>query len=87
HSNYPNPFNPSTTIKFEVADFTDVTVEIYDILGNKINTLFKGKKAVGAHEIVWNGKNSAGVSVSSGLYFYKMKTKKFTKTKKMMLLK
>lgn len=87
HNNYPNPFNPSTTIKFEMADFTDVTIEIYDILGNKINTLFKGKKAAGSHEIVWNGKNSAGVAVSSGLYFYKMKTKSFTKTKKMMLLK
>ena len=87
YANYPNPFNPTTTIKYQVPEVTDVAVEIYDILGNKVTTLFKGKKSPGTYELMWNGKNNAGVQVSSGLYFYKLKTKNFTKTHKMMLLK
>jgi hypothetical protein len=87
YSNYPNPFNPTTTIRYQVPKVTDVTIEIYDILGHKIRTLVDGQKTPGKHKAEWDGRNSAGKSVSSGIYFYTLKTVEFTKTHKMMLIR
>jgi flagellar hook assembly protein FlgD len=85
--NYPNPFNPSTTIKCEIKKPENGTIEIFNIKGQKIKTLHNGYLKPGEHSFVWNGTDDSGRSVSSGIYFYKMTTRDFVDIKKMMLLK
>jgi hypothetical protein len=85
--NYPNPFNPSTTIRYNLPTTSDLKIEIYNILGSKVTTLYDGKHPAGDYTIVWDGNNLQGSPVSSGIYFYKMITHNFSQTKKMMLLK
>ncbi len=85
--NYPNPFNPSTTITFSIAHTADISLTIYDILGNKVRTMLEGKVSTGVHSVVWNGKDALGRQVASGQYFYKIEAGEFTSTKKMLLLK
>jgi hypothetical protein len=86
--NYPNPFNPTTTISFSVAQtLSFVELEIYNIKGQKVKTLINEKIQVGNHQVVWNGKDGNGKQVASGIYFYKMKSGNYNKTKKMLLLK
>ena len=95
HGNYPNPFNPETTISFSVAQSavsgsdgsSFVNLEIYNIRGQKVRTLISTKLASGFHTVVWDGKSDAGRSVTSGIYFYKMQNADYTKTRKMILLK
>jgi hypothetical protein len=85
--NYPNPFNPTTTIKYELPKTSKVRIEIFDILGRSVKTLINSKQNLGAHEILWNGLNNAGKSVSGGIYFYQLKTDNYSQTKKMLFLK
>ncbi|MDY6915024.1 MAG: T9SS type A sorting domain-containing protein [Candidatus Cloacimonadota bacterium] len=85
--NYPNPFNPETTINYEMTQPGNVTIEIYNIKGQKIKTLVNSTKDAGEHSVVWNGRDESGNSVSSGVYFYKMQAGKYTSTKKMILMK
>ncbi len=85
--NYPNPFNPATHIRYNLPVSTTLSVEIYNILGKKVATLFEGKQNAGAHTLIWNGTDNAGSRVASGVYFYKMSSPEFTRIKKMMLLK
>jgi len=86
--NYPNPFNPSTTICFSVAQtFSFVTLEIYNIKGQKVKILVSDQLSEGQHSVVWDGKDDNGKLVSSGIYFYKMKTYNHEQTKKMILIK
>ena len=85
--NYPNPFNPSTTISFNLKEAGQVTLEVYNIKGQKVRTLVNEHKDVGRYNIEWNGKNDNNQSVSSGMYFYKMKSGVYTDTKKMILMK
>jgi len=80
--NYPNPFNPSTTIKYTLAEKSDVSLNVYDILGNEVATLVNATQEAGNYEINFNASNLA-----SGLYLYKIKAGNFVSTKKMMLLK
>jgi hypothetical protein len=80
--NYPNPFNPATTIRYELPQFAEVTVEIYDILGRKVATLVSGPQQPGPHRVVWDGGE-----YPSGIYFYRLKTNDFVETKKMLLIK
>ncbi|MCL1827242.1 MAG: T9SS type A sorting domain-containing protein [Candidatus Cloacimonetes bacterium] len=87
NSNYPNPFNPETTISFGLPFTTDVNLSIYNIKGQKVTTLINDKRPAGEHKITWNGTDDAGQSVSSGIYFYRLNTDRFTKTNKMVLLK
>ncbi|MGQ9798399.1 MAG: T9SS type A sorting domain-containing protein [Ignavibacterium sp.] len=87
-SNYPNPFNPTTTIEFTLPVQDVIKVEIYDVLGNKISTLINNQElSAGQKRVVWNGKNDNNVQVSSGVYIYKISSSKFSVSKKMMLLK
>ncbi|MGE5810265.1 MAG: glycosyl hydrolase 53 family protein [Ignavibacteria bacterium] len=79
---YPNPFNPSATIEYELPKSSDVSIVIYDILGNEIATLADGFENTGSHTITWQPQN-----VSSGVYFCRMKAGNFFETKKIMLLK
>jgi len=85
--NFPNPFNPTTTIRFAVPQAGKVTLEIYNIIGQKIATLIDGNVTAGTHTSVWNGKDAAGHVMASGVYFYKLTAGDFTATEKMILMK
>ncbi len=85
--NFPNPFNPSTTIRYSVIQPGNVSIRIYDILGREVKTLLNEIKAAGTYNLVWNGVNNAGDKVSSGIYLYRMESGSFVQTKKMILLK
>jgi len=83
--NYPNPFNPMTTIRYSINQTQHIDISVYDILGHKVMTLCNKLQAAGQHLVVWNGKNLAGVNVSSGIYFYCLKGEKNRIIKKMVL--
>jgi parallel beta-helix repeat protein len=89
--NYPNPFNPSTTIHYEIPDDgANVTINIYNSIGELVNTLFVGIQDAGRYDVIWNGNNSEGEKVGSGIYFYRLNAsgnKEFTSVKKMLLVK
>lgn len=86
--NYPNPFNPETTISFLTTESTENTeLVIYNLKGQKVKTLVNKVLPAGNHSIIWNGKNDNNESVSSGVYFYKMKSGTYISAKKMILLK
>lgn len=87
-ANYPNPFNPTTTIEFSVPERSVVKVEIFDMLGRKVSTLINNQELnPGMQRLVWNGKNDNGVQMVSGAYIYRISSDKFSVSKKMMLLK
>ena len=71
--NYPNPFNPETVIRFNIADAGNVNIEIFNIRGQKVRTLMDGFVERGEHTVVWNGTDENGHGVSSGVYFYVMR--------------
>ena len=85
--NYPNPFNPSTTIVFDNATRGNVSIDIYNIRGQKIRTLVNDFFDPGTHRVEWNSTDENGKIVSSGIYFYQMKTGEFVQTKRMVILK
>ncbi|RKX29574.1 MAG: hypothetical protein DRP47_01450 [Candidatus Zixiibacteriota bacterium] len=87
YQNYPNPFNPSTTISYELVKSSPVTLEIFNILGQKVTTLVDGKRQFGLNETIWYGRNDRGRPVSSGIYFYRLITNNDTQTMKMLLLR
>jgi len=80
--NFPNPFNPSTKIKYSVPQTSQVQIKVFDVLGNEIVTLVSEEKVVGIYEMVWNAAN-----LPSGVYFYQLKAGEYVNTKKMILLK
>jgi hypothetical protein len=85
--NYPNPFNPTTSISFTVPATTHATLEIFNILGMKVATVFNGLAQAGRNEVVWDGTSDNGDAVASGIYFYRLKTTAFEQTRKMVLMK
>jgi hypothetical protein len=86
-ANYPNPFNPSTTIKYALSAAGVVKLVVYDLLGREVRTLVNGNMPAGNQSVQWDGKNAHGSTVGSGVYFYKLPVGSFTATKKMTLLK
>jgi parallel beta-helix repeat protein len=80
--NYPNPFNASTVIRYSLPSASDVTISIYDILGRRVETLVQGEQPAGYHRIVWDASD-----LSSGIYFYRIKTGNYSRTNKMILLR
>ena len=80
--NYPNPFNASTLIRYELPQSSQVKIEIYDLLGRKVTTLYDGEKQAGHHYVIWNTGD-----FSSGIYFYKLRAGEYSESRKMMLLK
>ncbi|MFA4958394.1 MAG: T9SS type A sorting domain-containing protein [Candidatus Cloacimonas sp.] len=86
-NNYPNPFNPSTTIRYSLEKNTPCKIEVYNLRGQRVNTLVNEVKTKGHHSVVWNGRDDKGRSVASGVYFYKLSTSRKSLTKKMLLLK
>jgi hypothetical protein len=88
HQNHPNPFNPATTITYDVAVGGNVTIEIFDVSGHRVRTLVNAHRNAGRFEATWDGKDDFGSSVHSGVYFYRMKASGFASSaKKMILLK
>ena len=87
YNNYPNPFNPTTTLKYDLGTATDVKFTIYNVLGEEVRTLVNGSQAAGTYQLNWDGLNNSGHSVASGLYLYRITTKDFTATNKMMLIR
>ena len=86
-TNHPNPFNPHTTIGFSLKKDSHVNIGIFNLRGQKVRTLVDREYKAGQHTTVWNGKDDNSRDVTSGIYFYKMRTGKYTSTKKMILLK
>lgn len=86
-NNYPNPFNPTTTISFSIPEESKVVLSIFNIKGQKIKSLLSDQIPAGEHSIVWNGEDFNGKKVSSGIYLYKLKTENHEETKKMILMK
>jgi len=85
--NYPNPFNPSTMIKYDLPETRNVTLVIYNALGEKVRTLVSGMQDAGYYSILWDAKNDSGSKVGSGLYIYALRAGNYYSVKKMMLLK
>ncbi len=85
--NYPNPFNPSTVISFDLPRVTHVTLEVFNILGQKVTTLQDGILEPGTHVIRWDGHDVRGNEMASGIYFYRLRAGDFAESRKMMLLK
>ncbi|OQY29386.1 MAG: hypothetical protein B6244_04010 [Candidatus Cloacimonetes bacterium 4572_55] len=86
--NSPNPFNPATTIAFSLHEKGRVELEVYNIAGQKVKTLLDNKMNPGVHSVSWQGENDNGLAVSSGVYFYRLKTEfGFERSKRMVLLK
>jgi hypothetical protein len=84
--NHPNPFNPSTHINFDLPAPSDVSLTIYNVLGQQVKN-YNEFKSAGSHSIVWNGTDNSGTQVASGVYFYRLDAGQNSATKKMMMLK
>jgi len=87
HENYPNPFNPETTISFTLGKDTTVQIDICNVKGQVVNNIVNRHMSAGTHRIVWDGKDNFGHPVSSGMYFYRMTTGEYTSMRKMLLMK
>ena len=85
--NYPNPFNPTTTIRYELPVSSYVVLKIYNILGKEVKTVVDAEQSAGIKTVVWDGTNKVGEPVSSGVYIYRLKTRDFHKTLKLMMLR
>jgi hypothetical protein len=85
--NYPNPFNPETTISFELSKPGNVVLNIYNLKGELVKRLINNQMSNGKHSIVWDGKDNNGHICSSGVYFYKIESNGVVEVKKMLLLK
>ena len=86
-SNYPNPFNPTTTIQYGIPDIRDVSIMIYDLMGRRVTTLFHNEQQAGWYEITWNGLLNNGSLAPAGLYLYKIMAGEEIKTSKISLIK
>jgi tetratricopeptide (TPR) repeat protein len=88
YNNYPNPFNPTTNIKFDLPEKAHVTVSIYDLKGREVAQLVNQEMNAGVYNIIWDGKDKFGSNLASGFYIYQMRTSSgFIKTNKMILMK
>ena len=87
YDNYPNPFNPATHIAYDLPALDDVSLDIYNMSGEKIRTLYRGSQSAGHQSLEWDGRNDHGVPVSSGVYVYKLYTDHYQASHKMLLLK
>jgi hypothetical protein len=87
YQNIPNPFNPTTVIRYDVpSGGGNVALRIYDVRGRLVRTLVDGTRTAGEKSVVWDGRNSRGARVATGVYFYRMRAPGYEKTRKMILL-
>jgi hypothetical protein len=87
HANYPNPFNPSTTIHYQLPASSQVRLELYDVLGQKVRTLVHGAQSAGHYQAVWDGRNEVGDRMAAGVYFYRLQAGEFIQVRKLLLMK
>lgn len=87
YNNYPNPFNPATTIKYSLAENSLVTLKVYNTMGQLVKTLVNKHQSEGSHSVEWDGTNDGGVRVTSGVYIYRISAGNFNAVNKMILLK
>jgi hypothetical protein len=87
NQNYPNPFNSTTVISFDLPETSPVALTVYNLLGQTVNIIENGMLEAGSHNLSWNGTDSHGSQVSTGVYFYRLQAKNFDQTKKMLLVK
>jgi subtilisin family serine protease len=87
NANYPNPFNPTTTISYSLANAGNVQISIFNQKGQLVRTLQEGQMPAGDHQVVWNGRDDNGASVASGIYYYRMQSGKYSSTRKMVMMK
>lgn len=87
NANYPNPFNPVTTIAYDMAADGHVRIDVYNVKGQKVTTLVNAELKAGKYRVQWTGTDENGRSVGSGIYLYRMQTEKYTSTQKMILMK
>jgi len=87
HENYPNPFNPTTTLRFDLPEVSSITLTIYNMLGQRVKTFNMNDTPAGFHSIKWNATNDYGDPVGAGVYLYQLRANQFVKTRKMVLLK
>ena len=85
--NFPNPFNPVTTIRYTVSDHQQINISVFDMRGNLVKNLLNSSQWPGVKTVQWDAADSRGNMVSAGVYFYKIRTGSFIQTKKMILLK
>ena len=85
--NFPNPWNPSTTIRYTVARSGMVELDVFTVLGQKIKTLVQRQQALGVYAEQWDGKDDSGMEVSSGVYFYRLTTPAYVQSKRMVLVR
>ncbi len=85
--NYPNPFNPTTAIEYSLPRQSNVSIEIFDILGRNVRRLLNETKSAGMYKVMWDGTDQNGISVATGIYLYQIQANDFVQTKKMLLLK
>jgi len=87
NQNYPNPFNPETTISFELAAQDFVTINVFNLRGEKIKALVREPREAGSYSVIWDGTDDNGNQVASGIYFYSLNTSQFSATRKMVMIK
>jgi len=85
--NYPNPFNPVTTIEYSLPERSNVTIEIYNVLGQRVQTLVNREESAGSYTVTWDGSDASGKPAATGLYLYRFQAGDHVETKKMLLLK
>ena len=87
HQNYPNPFNPTTTIGYSITGTNHVTVGVYDITGRLVRTLVDEAKVAGPHSVMWDGRDTNGIVVATGIYFVRLESVGRVATQKIVVLK
>lgn len=85
--NYPNPFNPTTTIAFDVPTGSDLSVTVWNLLGEKVRTVYSGYMGPGQYTVTFDGRDELGTPLSTGIYLYRLETQGYSSTKKMLLMK
>ncbi len=87
YQNFPNPFNPSTEIRYDVAEPTDVQLTIFNMLGQQVRTLVNVRQAAGSYSVVWDGASGSGLALASGTYLYSLRASNFFQSRKLVLIK
>ena len=87
YDNYPNPFNPTTTISYDLPEAAQVKLEVFNLLGQQVAMLVDEFQQAGHHQVVWDGTNTGGSAAASGVYLYRITANDFSESKKMMLVK
>ena len=85
--NYPNPFNPVTNIEFDLPRATDVSVEVFNVLGQRVETLVNERLSAGRYVVTWDGRTASGAQAATGVYFYRIRTEDYVESRKMVLLR